>query len=497
MQSEFLLPTSNCPFSTYQDPNYFDDVFFPSFASPVVSSDSYFPTTSPDELFVHDNMLIRDDDDFEKIPRRDMDDICDWIYANHNEGNSSSAEVFPSAEVYWSPCPSLESSQNTQIFMDIPMNMPGELDNELKLVHLSRAYGEAMDGGNNGSLAKVIVESINEKSSPQGNTVERVAYHMFKSKDDHGEYLRQESSKNFVTAFNVLYQSLICGRFAHNAANAAIIESIPDDATALHIVDFDIGEGIQWPALIEALSQKQRPVKLTSMKLGEDRVSSCWEFEETKRRLQDHGRRYGLRLEIEEKCIEDLVADMMMRRRNGRGREWLVFNLMVALPHMARRRRRSHVVEFLKVAEELLSSFDGIVTFGDGEAGDELGDCTSFASYFGKLLTHYQALFESLEHNFPVYMAEARTAMECTFLAPFMCPVAWFEEWKEIGKGRKFESVLEGWNVSGESLCEAKVMVNEGVTPYNVKIEGLRENEIVLGWKETTIVRVSIFCSRR
>lgn len=487
MQSEFLLPTSNCPFSTYQDPNYFDDVFFSPFPSPL----------SPDELFILDNMLIRGDDDFEKISRRDMDDICDWFYANHSEGNSSSAEVFASAEE-WSPCPSLESSQNTQMFVDIPKNMPGELDNELKLVHLSRAYGEAMDGGNNGSLAKVIVESINEKSRPQGNTVERVAYHMFKSKDDHGEYLRQESSNNFVTAFNVLYQSLICGRFAHNAANTAIIESIPDDATVLHIVDFDIGEGIQWPALIEALSQKQRPVRLTSIKFGDDCTSSCWEFEETKRRLQDHARQYGLGLEVEEKCIEDFAADMMRRRgRNGGGREWLVFNLMVALPHMARRRRRSRVVEFLKVAEELLSSFDGIVAFGDGEVGDELGDCTSFASYFEKLLMHYQALFESLEHNFPDYLVEARTAMECTFLSPLMSPVAWFEEWKEIGRGHKFESVLEGRKVSGESLCEAKVMVNEGESLYNVKIEGLSENEVVLRWKETRIVRVSIFCSRR
>ncbi|KAH6798263.1 hypothetical protein C2S52_022817 [Perilla frutescens var. hirtella] len=499
MQSELLLPNSNFP--NDQDMDLFgilDDVFLSSFASPgdssMVSSDSHFPDMFPDGLFDDDNMLMNpnDDDDFEKISGRDIDDICDWIYANHNEGTSSSAEAEE-----WSPCPSLESSQNIHVPTNMPITLPGkdmELGNELSLTHLLRAYGEAMDDGNNGSLARVIVESINERSSPQGNTMERVAYNMFKSKDEHGEYLRQESIKNFVTAFNVLYQSLICGRFAHNAANSAILESVPDDATVLHIVDFDIGEGIQWPTLIEALSQKKKLVKLTSIKLGEDDISSCWEFEETKERLQVHARQYGVKLQIEEKCIDEFAVELMKRKKNG---HWLVFNCMVALPHMARRRRRSRVIEFLKVAEELLASFDGIVTLGDGEAGDGLGDCISFESYFGKLLVHYRALFESLECNFPAHLVEARTAMECLFLAPFMCPVSWLQEWREMAKYLEFDSILKGRKVSPGSLGEAKVMVNERADSYNVEIRGLSQNVMVLRWKETMLVKFSTFCSRR
>ncbi|KAL1543605.1 protein NODULATION SIGNALING PATHWAY 2-like [Salvia divinorum] len=490
MQSKLFFPTF--PTSHDDQDMIIDGVFFsPSFASaedsPVVSSDSFFLDTFPDDLFGHDDSLV-------KISRSDIDNICDWIHSSHCEDGTSLSAAY--AADGWSPAPSLESSQNTQILPEVPLNMPMEdtkLDNELRLTHLIKAFGEAMHDGNNVSLAKVIVESINEKSSPQGTFVERVAYNMFKSKDD--EYLRQESIKNFATALNVLYQTLISGRFAHNAANAAILESVPVDATLLHIVDFDIGKGIQWPALIEALSRCRKPVRLTAIKHEgeEDEMSSpsCWEFEDTKKWLIDHARHVGLELQIEEQCIQDF-KDGMKGRKNGGGRDWLVFNCMAALPHMG---RRSGVVEFLKAAEELLGKFDGILTVGDGEAGVKLGNQVSFECYYGKLVEHYEAIFEALECKLP-YLGEGRAAVECLFLAPFMCPFAWFDEWKEKARGLEFECGLEGRKASGESVAEARVMVGEGESWYSVRIEGLRENEMVLRWKEIVLVRVSTFCSR-
>lgn len=512
MQSQLFLPTSNFPFSisTSNTPNdeYADlseivnGLIFPSFPSPedssMVSSDSYFPDAFPTDLFDHHDtiMITPDHDGLEKITRTDIDEICDWIYSNHDQGTSSSAEttLVVSADE-WSPSPSLESSQSTQLLAtEVAIDIPRKgtrLGNELSLVHLLRACGEAMGDGDKGALAKMIVQSINEKSNLQGSSIERVAYHMFKSKDD--EYLRQESIKNLVPALGLMYQTLMCGRFAHNAANAAILESMPDDVAVLHIVDFDIGEGIQWPALIEALSREGKTtVRLTAI-VGSS--PSCWEFEETKKRLLDHAKEYGLKLYMEEKGIEDLAEEMRRKRkknRSGGGRDWLVFNCMAALPHMGRRRR---TVEFLKVAEEILGDYDGILSFGDGEAGEETRKCSSFESYYEKLVKHYEALIEALEWSLPkgstTIIEEGRMGMECLFLAPLMNPSAWLEEWKE---GGDYERVLEGRKVSFESLTEAKVMVEERENGYSVR---MRENEMVLRWKETALVRVSTFCSRR
>lgn len=512
MQFELFLPTwptSNFPCSTFKnnttndpDIDFFgidDSEFCSSFASPeessMISSNSHLPAMFSEEFFDLDDIEISSAlEVLETLSCGDIEDICDWINANDGEGNSSSPITVEGDE--WSPCLSLESNQNPLVLTDMPIDLPGEemeLDNELSLLHLLRAYGEAMENGNK-ELAKVIVKSINEKSNPLGTTVERVAYNLFESRDNHGEYLRQESSKNFITAFKVFYQSLTCGRFAHFTANSAILESVPDDAATLHVIDFDIGEGIQWPSLIEALSRKQKALRLTSVKLEEE---CTWDFEETKKRLKDHAKQYGLKVQIEEKSIEDLAGELMRMKKRGQGRDWVVFNCMVGLPHMARRKPRSRVIEFLKVANELLANFAGIVTLGDGEAEEDLGTCCSYSSYFNKLLRHYQALFESLERNFPVYLAEARIAMESLFLAPFMSPIAWSQDWEETTKSHNLETVLEGRKVSQESLAEAKIMVNERQNSYNVKIEGFSEHEMVLQWKETPLVRVSIFCNRQ
>ncbi|KAI3472825.1 hypothetical protein Pfo_029954 [Paulownia fortunei] len=507
MQSELLLPpwpTFNFTCSTLNHNTTYDQEmgfcgvddsdFSCSFPSPeessMISSSSYVPTMFSDELFDLGNLgdeiqICSAMDGLETISSGAIEDICEWINENATEGNSSSPLSVEGDE--WSPCLSLESSQKSAVFplRDMSLVLPGdemEVDDQLSLRHLLRAYGEAMENGEK-ELAEVIVKSINDKSSPLGNTMERVAYNLFQSRENQGEYLRQESSKNLVAAFKVLYQSLPNGRFAHFTANSAILESMPNDAATIQIVDFDMGEGIQWPPLIEALSRGQKALKLTSIKPEEESTSSCWNFEDTKKRLLAHARQYGATLHIEEKSIENLGSELMKMKRRGQGREWLVFNCMVGLPHMGRRRPRRSVTEFLKIAKELLVNFEGIVTLGDGEAGESLNTCCSYASYFDNLLRHYQALFESLERNFPVYLSEARTAMESLFLAPFMCPVACYD----LQAGTR----LEGRKLNQESLAEAKQMVIERENSYMVKIERLREHEMVLQWKETPLVRVS------
>ncbi|KAL0450981.1 UNVERIFIED_CONTAM: SCARECROW-LIKE protein 7 [Sesamum latifolium] len=459
-------------------------------SSAISSSNSYVPAMFSDEFFdletlVEDIQIYPAMDGLETIPTEEIEDICEWINGNDAEGDE------------WSPCLSLESGQNSIVspFMDemsvvLPANEM-QVDDQLTLLHLVRAYGEAMDNGEK-ELAEVIVKSINEKTNPLGNTMERVAYNLFQSKENQGEYLRQESSKNFVAAFKALYQSIPNGRFAHFTANSAILESLPDDAAMIQIVDFDMGEGIQWPPLIEALSRKQKALRLTSLKSEEECTSSCWNFEDAKRRLLAHARQYGVKLQIEEKSIEDFACEVMRMKKRGQGREWLVFNCMVGLPHMGRRRSRSSVAQFVKVAGELLANLKGILTFGDGEAGESLNTCCSYTSYFDNLLRHYQAIFELLEGNFPVYLAEARTAMESLFLAPFMSPTGWSMDWEEMTRGRdQAETRLEGRKLSQESLAEAKQIVNERENSYRVTIERLRGNEMVLKWKETPLVRVS------
>lgn len=359
-----------------------------------------------------------------------------------------------------------------------------DTDAEVTLIHLLRAYGEAMENGEE-ELGEVVVGAINEKSSPVGRTTERIAYNLFGSREGQGEYLRDEAGKNLIAAFRVMYQSLPDGRVAHFTANAAILDSIPDDAGVVRIVDFDIGEGIQWPPLMEALGRKGKALRLTSLRTKEECTFSFWKFEDTKKMLLSQARQCGVNLQVEEKYVEEIGNEMMRMQ----GREWVVFNCMVGLPHMGRRRPRASVEGFLNEAKAMVEGYGGIVVLGDGEA---MESCGGYASYFDFLQRHYQAVFESLERSLPVYISEARAAMESLFLRPLMCPVAWLRDWEETRRGFNFrkETRLEGRKLRLESLIEAKEMVR-GENPYSVKIEGVRDHEMVLRWKETTLVRVS------
>ncbi|CAK7343802.1 unnamed protein product [Dovyalis caffra] len=426
-----------------------------------------------------------------------------------NEGNSLSQELSSEGEDAWSPSPSIKSSETsmdaTPIIPQSTLALPGEdsqIENQVSLFHLLKAYGEARERGQS-ELADVIMRCVTEKVSPAGEALERLAFNLCQDLEKQGDYLKQESCKNFEEAFRAFYQIFPYGRFAHFAANSAILEAIPADAETIHIVDFDLGEGIQWPPMIEALAHQQKAVKLTAIKWKNEDCNwapMIWSFDATKRRLLEDARYFGLKLKVEEMEIEDLVSEVKKANKRGGRKEWLVFNSMLGLPHMGRARSRKLVEEFLRVAKDLLAnsgycktSSRGIITFGDGDSCENLKNCSGFGSCFEGHMVHYQALLESIESNFPVHLTEARMALECLFVSPYISSQDWFHRWMEIKEGCNLQAGngLEGRRVSRVSLEEAREMVSEKQSSYGVSIGGQQENEMILEWKATPLVRVS------
>lgn len=376
-----------------------------------------------------------------------------------------------------------------------------DADDEVRILHLLKAYGEAIGMGSI-ELGEVILRRISEKVSPVGATIERLGHYLSQGDDDQNDYLKQESRKNYQKAFRAFYDICPYGKFAHFAANTAILEAIPEDVRTIRIIDFDMGEGVQWPPLLEALS-RHRMVRLTSITRREDQVNSPQlQFKLTKRRLGDYARSQGLRLKIEEMDMEELLLEKRRMKKRGGGREWMAFNCMVNLPHMKMERRRKHAWEFIGVAKELLNvsntcssitSNRGLITFGCGGDGVQLkhGGDRGFGSFFDGSLLHFHALFESMEWHFPPQLSLARTAMESLFVGPYVSSLGCFSKWEEshdmhLGVG------LQGWRLSQENLVEAKEMVR-GDNLYEIRIDGGMENEMVLEWRGTPLVKVSIW----
>ncbi|KAF2288493.1 hypothetical protein GH714_007908 [Hevea brasiliensis] len=425
--------------------------------------------------FPLDECLPFDFEESELFWSQEMQDICGWL-KGAEENNSSFHDHHSEGKTGGESCshsPSIVSA---------------------------KAYGEAVEN-KLAELAEVTMRRISEKVSPIGEIGERLLCYAFQQYSDkkQADYLKQESGRNFATAFEGFYQIFPYGMIAHFTANSAILEAKPHDAEVLHVVDFDMGEGVQWSSFIMSLSQ-QTTLKLTGIKWREEDSDSVplRKFDETRRQLQDFSGSLGIRLHVEEMELQDLATEMKRKTKRGGKREWLAFNCMWALPHMGKRRSRRQVMEFLAVAKDLLadsaSNNRGIVTLGDGGDCQTLKNCHGFGSFFESYMERYQALLESIELNFPVRLVEARLSMECLFIAPYVSSVTVMQTWEEIKEGScDFMKGLgfEGLIVNNQSLMEAKEMVRQGETPYEVRTEGENNNEMVLEWKGTPLLRVS------
>ncbi|THG11140.1 hypothetical protein TEA_016383 [Camellia sinensis var. sinensis] len=353
----------------------------------------------------------------------------------------------------------------------LQLTLPTENMELNNAIHLIKAYREAIDEGQI-ELSEVIMKRISEKVSPVGGVMDQLLYYLFQPVDKQADYLRQESDKNFRAAFMTFYQIFPYGKFAHFAANRAILQAMPHDVELIHVIDFDMGEGIQWPSMIEAIGWQQRKeIRLRPLKWSEadsDCPPSPWRFAETRRWLCDHAQAFCVKLTVDTMELHDLVNEIKTTKRNGRRREWLVFNCMLRLPHMGR-------VKNVWVNSRFSSSFG---SFLDGH------------------LVHYQALLESIEWAFPNHLGEARTALECLFVAPLISSLAWIHKWEEMGCcDLQLGFGLEGCQVSKESLMEAMEMVSEGKSLYGVRIEGENNNSMALEWRGIPLVRFSCWRS--
>ncbi|MFS8013945.1 putative transcription factor GRAS family [Helianthus anomalus] len=380
--------------------------------------------------------------------------------------------------------------ENSSVNFPVLSNDSGHVTIQTGIMKLlMMAYAEAVEMEQE-ELAKVIAKCISQKANLNGSPLERIALNLFPPEENQEKtYLFQESLTNFNTAFRAFYDIFPYGRFAHLTAGSAIIEAVPAHVNLVHIVDFDICEGIQWPPFIEAIARIKKSVIITSIKLDQDS-----QFDQTRWQLCNFATSLGLNLKVQEMGMAQMVKKMDTRKL---GSEFMVFNCMIGLLHMGRTRKTTQVMDFLKIARGLLAKHQGIITFGGGLEVDRTTNYSDFSLFFNKNLAHYEALFESMEWGFPSYLNEARIAMETLFLAPFVSSKSWFEKWDEQRQEKdvNFEKGfgLKGERMSMENCNEAMEMVKEGETPYRIRIEGENGNEMVLAWKETSLVRVCVW----
>ncbi|ERN16029.1 hypothetical protein AMTRI_Chr11g94770 [Amborella trichopoda] len=290
-----------------------------------------------------------------------------------------------------------------------------------------------------------------------------------------------------LQAFEVLQDLTPYIKFAHFTANQAILEGT-HGVTGIHIIDFDIMEGIQWPPLMVELALRNEAFLRITAIVDSTQVDRNWASNQTTgRRLGEFANSIGLPFRFDQ---------ILVGKANGfeglETGEVLVVNCMMHMLHMPYRNSNSRQT-FMEGVRKLKPRMVVLVQEELFSFGKVLSQ--SFVDFFVEAFQHYHALFESLLNGFPSRSKLGLEMIEAAFLGPRILDCfQWFPlDKRKKGRLLDYGFLMQGFQVtpmSASNISQAKLLVGLFTGNYEVQHENCR---LKLYWKSRPITTVSIW----
>lgn len=265
--------------------------------------------------------------------------------------------------------------------------------------------------------ANDLLKQIRQHSSPSGDGMQRLAHYFSNGLEARmagsGTQIYKELISFPLTAADVLkaYHLLLATspfKKMSNFFSSKTIIKVAENATRLHIVDFGILYGFQWPCLIQRLSSRPGgppKLKITGIDFPNPGFRPSRRVEETGRRLTNYAETFGVPFEFhaiaqkwETIKIEDINIDrdeMLVVNSLFRFKNLLDETVVVDSP-------RNKVMNLIRKMKPDI--FIQGVTNGSYNA-------PFFITRFREALFHFSSLFDMLEANVPREIHE-RTLLE-------------------------------------------------------------------------------------
>ncbi|KAH6766146.1 hypothetical protein C2S52_017129 [Perilla frutescens var. hirtella] len=265
------------------------------------------------------------------------------------------------------------------------------------------------------AAADNLLKQIRDHSSPYGDANERLAHCFANALEARmtatGSSLYTALTTRRIAAADLLrsYQSYVTAcpfkRMSNIFANKSI-GKFTREATKVHIIDFGILYGFQWPCIIQGLSLKPGGapmLKITGIDYPQPGFKPAERVEQTGRRLMDYCKRFNLRFEykaIAKRWDDISVEDLEIERDDDD--EMVVVNCLYRLRHVPdegagvvnnnMNSPRDAVLNLIKKIKPDLF-VHGVVN-GSYNA-------PFFATRFKEALFHYSSLFDMMEATLP------------------------------------------------------------------------------------------------
>ncbi|EEF35582.1 DELLA protein GAI1, putative [Ricinus communis] len=342
----------------------------------------------------------------------------------------------------------------------------------LHLIHLLLITATAVDE-NNVATALENLSELYTSVCLTGDSVQRVVAYfadglsarLLTRKSPFYEMIMKEpTSEEEFLAFTHLYRVSPYYQFAHFTANQAILEAFEKEeeeesdskSRILHVIDFDVSYGFQWPSLIQSLSEKASSSNRISLRItGLGR--SLEELQETESRLVSFAKGFRNLVFDFQGLLRGskIISNPRIRKKN----ETVAVNLVSHL---------NTLNDFLKIPDTLKSIHSlnpSIVILVEQEGSRSP---RSFLSRFMESLHYFAAMYDSLDDCLPLESSE-RLSIEKNHLGKEIKSMLNYDkddlncatryEKMETWKGRMENHGFSGMKLSSKSLIQAKLLL--------------------------------------
>lgn len=357
------------------------------------------------------------------------------------------------------------------------------------LVHCAQAVATDDHRG-----ANEILKQIRQHASPHGDGSQRMAHYFAESLvarlSGTGGRLYTIGSSNRPSAAEILkaYHLHLAAtpfkKVSHFLSNQTILQ-LAENATRLHIVDFGVLYGFQWPCLIQTLANRPSgppKLRITGIDFPQPGFRPTERIEETGRRLADYAKSFGVPFEYHAIACkwENLdIADL-----NLRSDELLVVNCMYRLRNLM---DETVVVESPRniVLNKIRSMNPSVFIQG---VINGAYSAPFFITRFREALFHFSALYDALENTIPrdhpericlekeVMGREILNVVACEGLERIERPET-YKQWQVRTKRAGFVQLPLNRSLFTRAREKLKVLYHKD---FGVDEDG---NWLLLGWK--------------
>lgn len=352
-----------------------------------------------------------------------------------------------------------------------------------------------------------LINYLRQRASPEGDSSERVitqfvdslaARVVFKfGESQAANQLKCVSHKitdaELQGAYLSLNQVTPFIRFTHLTANQAILEAL-QGWDAVHIVDMEIMQGVQWPPLMQALAGRSSgPPKIRISGAG----SNVAILEQTGNWLTTFATSIGLpafeflALHAAGSDIVEILSHTMSNIRAG---EALAINMSIPQPNQILLNQGSFLTAMRSLHPTILTLADREVNYKQASLVDRLMEA----------LMHYRALFDSLEATLPPSSVERsnveRVWLKGEIMRLFLGAEGMGDDnegiilmesqhlkWRDLMRNQGFLPVSH----SGFAVSQARLLLRLHYPSQGYQLKEEDSDCLLLGWQGTPLFSVS------